>query len=260
MLGQSTKEGQKNTGRGRQKPNLCLSVSKMQDSDLDCALPPRRHLTCHNNMPWEMVGPQPGAPPTCKTDLSSSTGLHLLFPSSILIHLICDDFWMGEQQRVNRATLPLLPAPGLVWCSENLQIHSSPYHDGHPILVHRPWTMEDIKLTSHHRQIEVWNLLLNCVLPRERFHEWSNGHAKSLIKPTPDKRTRCACWELPREGEEMYVTFQGHSVEVYVQLIQIYVSIVVKRDMEPKTDQRMIHLKRLIDSGRPRRRGRNRHL
>ena len=49
-------------------------------------------------------------------------------------------------------------------------------------------------------------------------------------------------------------------MEVYVQLIQMYVSIVVKRDTEPKTDLRMILLKRLIDSGRRLRRGRNRHL
>ena len=42
---------------------------------------------------------------------------------------------------------------------------------------------------------------------------------------------------------------QGRSVEVYVWLIQRCVSIVVKRDTEPKTDRGIIHLERLINSG-----------
>lgn len=186
MDGQSSKEGQKNTGRDRQKkPHLCLSVSNMQDSDLDCAPP----LGRHRNMPQEMAGPQPGAPPPYNTDLQSSTGLPpspvpIIYPDTPDLRRLLKGETTKKSQRGDPAS-PTHIRSGLVFRkSPNPFISLSPVRsdtggnahkvlnlpvmdlagaDGHPILVHRPWAMEDIKQTLNAPPITIrWRCGICC--------------------------------------------------------------------------------------------------
>ncbi|XP_042272644.1 zinc finger BED domain-containing protein 5-like [Thunnus maccoyii] len=61
---------------------------------------------------------------------------HLMFPSSTLIHLAYDNFWMRpQQQQINRTKLPPLLISGLVWYSKDLKIQPSSlcFHSSPPI-------------------------------------------------------------------------------------------------------------------------------
>ena len=165
------KEAQNRDRRPQAGTGRISSVSqcvKMQDSELD-RVPPRRRI----DPPQQQDEQQPELVRRLIHGQEhhrhiTLTVLRLRFPSSTLIHLSYQDkaaspshtrsglVWEGSQNPSVVSMNPFITLPSPVRTDTegnmilNLPMMEVAGADGHAMLIHRPWTMEDVKQATTH--------------------------------------------------------------------------------------------------------------